>query len=113
MGVIHKGHKEWVQPVTHHVALQQELSNYRGQNIDEDVCGFTLPAFWLRKSQPTLAQGPGELVAPPDVPHFALLARLYHGVEATSGQAERNFSSLSDLIGTSRASIRVHSRWSR
>ena len=69
------------------------------------MCGFSLPGFWLRKSEPTLSQGAGELVAPPDLPHLALVARLYHGVEATSCQAERNFSSLSFLIGTLRASL--------
>ena len=69
------------------------------------MCGFSLPGFWLSKSEPTLAQGTGELVAPPDLPHLVLLARLYHGVEATSCQAERNFSPLSVLIGTLRASM--------
>ena len=94
-----------VQLVTHHVALRQELSNYRGQNVEADVCGFSLPGVWLRKSEPTLAQGTGELVAPPDLPHLALVARLYHGVEVTSCQAERNFSLLSVFIGTLRASM--------
>ena len=69
------------------------------------MCGFSLPGFWLQKSKPTLAQGTGELVAPPDLPHLALVARLYHGVEATSCQAERDFSSLSFFIGTLRASM--------
>ena len=63
-----------------------------------------------QKSEPRLAQGTGELLAPPDLPRFALLARLYHGVEATSCQAERNSSSLSVLIGTLRASMRVYSK---
>ena len=44
-------------------------------------------------------------MAPPDLPHLALLIRLYHGVEATSCQAERNFNLLSFLIGTLRASM--------
>ena len=83
-----------VQPVTHHVALRQELTNDRGQNVEADVCGFSLPGIWLRKSERTLAQCTGELVAPPDLPHLALLVRLYHGVEAISCEAERNFSSL-------------------
>ena len=61
-------------------------------------------SFWLRKSESTLAQGTGELVAPPDLPqHLALIARLYHGVEVISCQAQRNFSSLSFLIDTLRA----------
>ena len=97
-----------VQPVTHHVALKQELIKYRGQNVEADVCGFSLPDVYLRKNEQTLAQGTGEHVAPPDLPHFALVGRLYHGVEATNCQARRNFSSLFVLIGTSRASIRVH-----
>ena len=69
------------------------------------MCGFSLTGFWLRKSEPTLAQGTGEFVAPPDLPYLALLDCLYHGVEATSCQAERNFSSPSFLIGTLRASM--------
>ena len=97
--------------MTHYVALRQELSNYRGQNDEADVCGFSLPGFWLRKSEPTLAQGTCELVGPPDLPHLALVARLYHGVEAISCQAERNFSSLSLLIGTLRASISNFELW--
>ena len=94
-----------VQPVTHHVALRQELTNYRVQNDEANVGSFSLPGFWLPKSESTLAQGTGELVAPPDLPHLALVARLYQAVEVTSCQAERNFSSLSFLIGTLRASM--------
>ena len=69
------------------------------------MCGFSLPGFWLRKSESTLDQGTGELVAPPDLSHLALLARLHHSVEATSCQAGRNFSPLFFFIGTLRASI--------
>ena len=40
------------------------------------------------------------------MPHLALLARLYHGVEATSCQAERKFSALlALLIGNMRSSM--------
>ena len=55
------------------------------------MCGFSLPGFWPHKGEPTLAQGTGELVAPPDLPHVALLARLYHGVEATSCRGAQLF----------------------
>ena len=64
-----------------------------------------LPCVWLGTSELTLAQGTDELVAPPYLPHLAFLARLYHGVEATSCQAERNLFFLSSLIGTLRASM--------
>ena len=80
--------------MTNHVALQQELIYYRGQNVEEGVCDFSLSGLWLRKSEPTLAQGTSELVTPPDQPHLAHLARLYHRVEVINGQAERNFSSV-------------------
>ena len=69
---------------------------YRGQNVEADMCGFSLPGVWLS------ARASG---APPDLPYLALPARLYHGVEATICQAERNFSSLSFFIGTLRASM--------
>ena len=41
------------------------------------------------------------------MPHLAFLARLYHGVEATSCQAERNFSALAHLIGDLRTNMLV------
>ena len=44
-GSSHGAHEGGVQPVTHHVALRQELNNYRGQNVEADVCGFSLPSF--------------------------------------------------------------------
>ena len=99
--------------MTHLVALQQELINYRGQNVEADVCGLLLPGCWFRKSELTPARGTVELVAPPYLPHFALLAHLYHEVDVTSCQAEGNFSSLFVLIGTSQASLRVVLRWNR
>ena len=39
------------------------------------------------------------------MPYLAFLARLYHGVEATSCQAERNFSALANLIGDLRSNM--------
>ena len=101
------GHRGGAQRETHHIDLEPEGTNYRGQSVEADVCGFSMPGFWLRKSEPTLARGTGELVTPPNVPHLALLTRLYHGIFATSCQAKRNFSSLSVLIGTSRARMNL------
>ena len=39
------------------------------------------------------------------MPYLAFVARLYHGVEATSCQAERNFSALANLIGDLRSNM--------
>ena len=32
------------------VRCSEEVSKYRRQNVEADVCGFSLPGFWLRKS---------------------------------------------------------------
>ena len=37
--------------------------------------------------------------------YLAFVARLYHGIEATSCQAERNFSALAHLIGDLRSAM--------
>ena len=44
-GSSHGAHGGGVQSVTHHVALRQQLNNYRGQNVEADVCCFLLPGF--------------------------------------------------------------------
>jgi hypothetical protein len=69
--------------------------------LEED--GFSLPGFWRRRDSPKLSQATGEVIEEAAMPHLALLARLYHGVEATSCQAERNFSALALLIGNMRS----------
>ena len=33
------------------VRCSVEVSKHRGQNVEADVCGFSLPGFWLRKSE--------------------------------------------------------------
>ena len=71
--------------------------------LEED--GFSLPGFWRRRGSPKLSQATGEVIEEAAIPHLALLARLYHGVEATSCQAERNFSALALLIGNMRSSM--------
>ena len=71
----------------------------RGGGFSEDITVFSV---MIRVAY---RQCTDELVVPPHLPHLALLARLYHGVEATSCQAERNVSSLSVVIGTLRASM--------
>ena len=44
-----------------------------------------------------------QVTSPAEMPYLAFLARLYHGVEATSCQAERNSSELANLIGDLRS----------
>ena len=91
--------------MTHQVTLKPELINYREQNVEANVCSFSLPGLGHHKSKPTRAQGTGEFVTPPDLPHLALLPCLYHGVSVNSCQADRHFSSLYVLIINLPASI--------
>ena len=74
-----------------------------GVELEED--GFSLPGFWRRRGSPKLSQATDEIIEEAAMPHLALLARLYHGVEATSCQAERNNSTLALLIGNMRSSM--------
>ena len=63
-----------------------------GEGVHADIDDFSLPGFWLRRGSPTLAEGTTTSVAPAEMPHLALSARLYTGVEATSCQSEKLFS---------------------
>ena len=44
-------------------------------------------------------------MSPAEMPYLAFIARLYHGIEATSCQAERIFPALAHLIGDLRSSM--------
>ena len=90
---------------SHKVTLTQELTRYVAEGVHADTDDFSLPGFWLRRSSPTLAEGTTTSVAPAEMPHLALIARLYHGVEATSCQSERNFSALSFLLASLRSTM--------
>ena len=91
--------------ITHKVRVLQELTRYvtGGVELEEDV--FSLSGFWRRRGSPKLSQATGEVIEEAAMPHLALLARLYHGVEATSCQAARNVSALALLIGNMRSSM--------
>ena len=69
--------------------------------------GFNLLCFGVGGALTAYARRPatGEVTSPAEIPYLAFLARLYHGVEATSCLAERNFSALAHLIGALRSSM--------
>ena len=67
--------------------------------------GFSLPGSWRRSGSPKLSLATGEVIEEAAVPYLALLARLYHGVEAMSCQAKRNVSALALLVGNMRSSM--------
>ena len=91
--------------ITHKVRVLQELTRYVAEGVELEEDGFSLPGFWRRRGSPKLSQATGEVIEEAAMPHLALLARLYHGVEATSCQAERKFPALALLIGNMRSSM--------
>ena len=91
--------------ITHKVRVLRELTRYVAEGVELEEDGFSLPGFWRRRGSPKLSQATGEVIEEAAMPHLALLARLYHGVEATSCQVERNFSALALLIGNMRSSM--------
>jgi len=85
--------------------LGQELTRYLAEGVQPDEAQFNLASLQSRRGASTLEAGEEEVVHDRGMPHLALLARLYHGVEATSCQSERNLSALSFLIAHLRSSM--------
>ena len=67
--------------------------------------GFNLLGFWSRRGTDSTCPTTGTVTSPAEIPYLAFLARLYHGVEATICQAERNFSALANFIGDLRSNM--------
>ena len=71
-----------------------------------DRRGWLQPfGVWSRRGTDRACPTTGTVTSPVEMPYLAFLARLYHGVEATSCQAERNFSALANLIGDLRSNM--------
>lgn len=83
--------------------IDRELRMYLAEDPAQEEDDFSLLEFWLRRSKPRTCAETGEVEA--GLPYLALIARLYHGIESTSCQAERNFSDLAFLIGNLRSSM--------
>ena len=60
---------------------------------------FDLLNAWKSYATDGVDAKTGKVVTPARLPHIGLLARLHLGIDATSCQAERNFSALSALLG--------------
>ena len=70
-----------------------------------DVHSFNLSGFWNRWGTDSACPTTATVTAPAEMPYLAFLPRLYHGVEATRCQGERNFSALANLIGDLRGNM--------
>ncbi|CAM9598071.1 unnamed protein product [Choristocarpus tenellus] len=72
---------------------------------DLDLDSFNLLSYWKKVTLPLLDPESGEEAVAPKMPHVALLARLFHGIDATSCQSERNFYALGGLLDQLRCSM--------
>ena len=64
-----------------------------------------LLGLWNRRGTESVCPTTSKVTSPVELPYVAFIARLYHGIEATSCQAERIFSALAHLIGDLRSSM--------
>lgn len=93
-------------PVTgRRVLIEREMLVYLAEQAQLDVDGFDLLGFWNRRGTDSVCPTTGKVTAPADMPYLAFIARLHLGIEATSCQAERNFSALAHLIGDLRCNM--------
>ena len=69
-----------------------------------DMDAFNLLEFWNRRGIDSVCPTTSTVMSPAEMPYLAFIARLYHGIEATSCQAERNLAALAHLIGDLRSS---------
>lgn len=83
--------------------ILRELRMYLAEDPAPEEDDFSLLGFWMRRSKPRTCVETNEVEA--GLPHLALIARLYHGIESTSCQADRNFSALAFLIGSLRSTM--------
>lgn len=88
---------------TRRMLIARELRMYVAEDSEPEEDGFSLLAFWSRRRKASTNAETNEVE--PGLPYLALIARLYHAIESTSCQAERNFSLLSFLIGNLRSSM--------
>ena len=72
---------------------------YLAEQGQLDVDAVNLLGFRNRRGTDSVCPTTSTVTSPAEMPYLAFIARLYHGIEATSCQAERNSSALAHLIG--------------
>ena len=66
---------------------------------------FNLVGFWSRRGTDSVCPTTGKVTSSAEMQYLAFLARLHHGVDATTCQAERIFLALAHLIGDLRSNM--------
>ena len=85
------------------VLIGREVLVYVAEQGQLDVDAFNFLGFWNRRGTDSVCPTKSTVTSPADMPYLAFIARLCHGVEATSCQAERFYSALAHLIGDLRS----------
>ena len=85
--------------------IRREVLVYLAEQGQVDVDAFNRLGFWNRRGTDSVCPTTSMVTSPAEIPYLAFIARLYHGTEATSYQAERNHSALARLIGDLRNSM--------
>ena len=76
---------------------------YLAEQGQLDVDAFNLLGLGIRRGTDSVCPTTSTVTSPAEMPYQAFIARLYHGNEATTCQADRNFSALAHLIGDLRS----------
>ena len=82
----------------------RESSEFMAEAALTNNSEFDLLEYWRARAVDGL-DASGKVVAPARWPHVALVARVFAGIDTTSCQAERNFSSLKLVVSDLRASL--------
>ena len=85
------------------VLIGREVLVYLAEQGQLDVDALNLLGFSNRRGTDSVCPTTSTVTSPAEIPYLAFIARLYHGIEATSCQAERIFSALAHLIGDLRS----------
>ena len=89
------------------VLIGREVLVYLAEQGQLDVDALNLLEFWNRRGTDSVCPTTSTVTSPAEMPNLEFIARLYHGIKATSCQAERNFSVLAHLIGDLRSRMLV------
>ena len=82
-----------------HVLIGREVLVYLAEQGQLDVGVFNLLGFWNRRGTDSVCPTTSTVTSSAEMPFLAFIARVYHGIEATTYQAERKFSTLAHLVG--------------
>ena len=86
-----------------HALIGREVLVYLAEQGQFNVDAFNLLGFWNRRGTDNVCPTASTVTSSAEMPYLAFITRLYHGIEAISCQAERNFSALAHLIGDLRS----------